>query len=582
MSEDLITTLPDIDRKIRGLADALHDEYADPVYNHFASPHVAAAVDGLRRQPHMEGDEEVSIIPSSELEQYQSLEATLELAKKYANEKAQGAIERSEFSGLEVEEAIRGYYQDHTVALALLRKVVKGTQDDSKDIYELSDDKLGLQSVVLSEAIKTLAAMRVSGITNERFNDLVRSTSSVLFSEPSVGQLSLDDETIDEVSSEIFEIREAAVQYGARNPGKKEDIRSWIETSAEKSRQEVRPAGQLLFHNTAFGADVIEGDDNYLRSQAQQHRAVQSGRQSQVRVTTGSYEETRGSHGGNIHWSETYDPITYKRLNGSVSAQNKDIKAGMMTYAVPLGEVISRAPFGRGLKYAVVQGRPDTIAVKPSSSPVGNIGSGSPEYMGGGFGAVDRVFWSSDTSFDDATTYEIPVGGADILRTNPITNQPESSVYVIQSQSDQLANYQHWRNTLETGTPDFDELQRLARTMTESELVAHYGGVSSEGLDLPTIVTISDLEFDTSRSALEAKNAGTGIANKQEFGTWSREAGHARQVISKLEDESMARYEGQFVVPLRASRPDFMNRGDNMVSNPYGETVLADIRRAYL
>jgi hypothetical protein len=67
---------------------------------------------------------------------------------------------------------------------------------------------------------------------------------------------------------------------------------------------------------------------------------------------------------------------------------------------------------------------------------------------------------------------------------------------------------------------------------------------------------------------------------RKQAGTWQRQAGFAEPVIRQLEQDSQARYADQYVVPLRATRPNFMNRGDNMVANPYGDNVLDDVRRA--
>jgi hypothetical protein len=234
----------------------------------------------------------------------------------------------------------------------------------------------------------------------------------------------------------------------------------------------------------------------------------------------------------------------------------------MVTFAVPLADVIAKTPFGRGLRYAVVEGGPDAAASQPNGQLVGSIGVGSTESVGGAFGASDRVFWASDKSYAEATDYEIPI---------------DETAYAIQSDNDRLANYLHWRGSIEKGGPEDQELQELARTVSEREIIQKYGSIVSSGSNQPKLISIRDLEMDESRSALEAVKSGASILQSDQAGTAARQAGLAEPVIERLEKESLAKFADQYVVPLRATRPAFMNKGDNMVNNAYGERVLGDL-----
>lgn len=558
MFTESTTTTPDLHNEIDELADRLNIDYASPVAGHLAGPHMDVALEALSAHPVMMGESDVTLLQSPENKAEMPIDVIIAQTREAAGEKAREAIERSEFRGPEVAEAIQGYYQDHTTALKLIERIIEGSPDEAQRITELDDDALGIQSTVLEPAVRTLARLRSLEQADTTFNNLASLTLSTLFTEPCIGQLTLADTDIDAIANEIDQLRQK-VGKGSH----KEDTVGWINQAKSTAQGEVRMGGQLLFHNTYFGNDVLQGSHKSLRSQAKQHQLVQSGQQQTARATTAEYQNNADSHGDNIHWSEVYDPSSYKRPTAGINYLASDVKAGMMTFAIPLAEVVNKAPFGRGVKYAVVEARPDTISVQPGGRLTGNIGVGSPDAVGTSFGAVDRVFWASDKGYDEAIDYAIPVGGTDAAKM---------SVYTIQSESDQLENFHQWREGVEQGTTEYEGLQQFSRDHSESELLAQYGGLK-DAPEQPPVVTIRDLSMKEGRTAIEAVQAGESILRSDQSGTWQRQAGFAEPVIAQLEQESLARFSGQYVVPLRASRPAFMDRGDNMVSNAYGSAL---------
>ena len=564
---------PDIHQEMKELSDRLNTQYTPPIENHLTAPHVAAAVEELNRHPLMEGESDIMLPQSPEAKAEISIDSVIEQTKQAAVEKAQEAIERSEFKGPEVAAAIEGYYQDHIVSLKLIEQIIEGSSEDIQRIAQLADEgELGIQSDILKPAIQTLARLRASQQSEVGFNNLVGRTLSTLFTVPCIGQLTLDETAMEAISNEIGQLQ----QKIGKNTDKA-DIMNGMNQAKLTTQHEVRMGGQLLFHNTYFGNDILDGSGS-LRSQAKQQQSVQSGQQKSVRVTTMKYGDA-GSHGDNIHWSEVYDPSSYKRSNGGGTDRAVDARAGMMTFAVPLAEVINKAPFGRGIRYAVVDGKPDVVTEQPGGKLTGNIGSGSEEGVGDRFGVIDRVFWASDASYDVAIDYEIPVGGASVAKNESETQASENGAYIIQSDTDRLETFRQWRKGVEQDTAEFDELQQFAKDHTEAELLAKYGGLHTSS-EAPSVVSISDLDMNEERTAAEAVKAGESILRTDLEGTWQRQASQAEPVISQLEQESLARFSGQYVVPLRASRPDFMNRGDNRVANAYGASLLLDIKRA--
>ena len=564
MFSETNTPTPDIHQEMKEFSDILTSLYTPPVENHLTAPHVAAALEEINRYPLMEDESDVAALQSPEAKGEISIDSILELTKQAAVEKAQEAIERSEFKGPEVAAAIEGYYLDHIVSLRLIEGIIEGSSEDVQRISQLADKgNLGIQSDILKLAIQTLARLRTSQQPETSFNNLAGRTLSTLFTEPCIGQLTLNETAMEVISNEISQLQEKI----GKKPDKA-DIMYRMNQAKFTTQHEVRMGGQLLFHNTYFGNDIFDGSGS-LRSQAKQQQSVRSGQQKSARVTTTENRDT-ASHGDTIHWSERYDPSTYKRSNGRGTERDVDVKAAMMTFAIPLAEVVRKAPFGRGIKYAVVEGRPNTVAEQPSGRLTGSIGVGSEDVVGGKFGVIDRVFWASDVSYKEATDYEISVGGASVA---------ENGTYVIQSDTDRLETFRQWRKGVEQDTNEFNELQQFAKDHSEAELLAKYGGPSANPETQP-IVSISDLDMNEGRTATEAVRAGESILRTDLEGTWQHQASQAEPVISQLEQESLARFSGQYVVPLRASRPAFMNHGDNMVANVYGASLLHEINRA--
>lgn len=497
---------------------------------------------------------------SKEVLEETSVEETIENANSRALEKSVEAIERCEFKGEKIGEAIHDYYQDHTISLALLKRIVTGSGEFSRQVSQKEPASLGIKSAELVEAVRGLAELSSLNIDKDKFSEAADEVLKMIFSEPSVGQLTLDTKTISEVADDIVSIRQALSGRGMGERASRDDVIDSIQDTIERTRKEVRPAGQLLFHNTSFADDILVGESPGLRSQAKQRQLHKEQAGPEVRWTTTSiYDDEQ--HGGGVHVSETYDPISYKDTHGE-STGNRGV-----TFAVPLGRMIELAPFGRGLEYGIAEVDPKILQNRDTKDPVQDISVGASEFIGQSTGAIDRVFWASDESLDKAIMAEIPI---------------DSDAIIIQSDNDLLNNFRSWRKGIEPGSPEYEQLQVDAKAMTERQIVEKYGGIQPDQTYGAQVVTITDREFDESHSALEAKALGSGILGSKEFIPWSDLASSARPVIEELMQKTKDRYEGSVVVPLRATSPDFMRQGDSMVHDMFGEKALERVRSAFL
>jgi hypothetical protein len=569
-----------IDGKIQALELQLQTDYQDAIANH--DPAQASALNqALNRLEHPDittdtpdvqyvtarsGDESDTINPESEHKS--SVEQTIEDAKGIAMERAVEAIERSEFSGPEVEGAIKGFYVDHEVALKLIGTLVEGSTAEAATISNLDGESLGIESELLRSAVQKLAQLRTEQ-KDDKFNELAETVChDALFREPCVGQSTLTDETIKQAVEEVNRLQKSL--YSLQEPyAKKPRLidEGWIRQSMEDAHNEVRSAGQLLFHNTPYGLDISTGNAS-LRGRAKQKSSVLAGEQKSVRMVTSDNE----GHSDNIHWSELYDPISYKTINMRTPGieQVAPDKVQGVTFAVPLAEVIEHAPIARGIKYAVVEGKPGAESINPEDvrgSAIGDVGRGEPDAIGSR-ASIDRVFWATTDTRETAMDYEIPLSGG-----------VDNSVYTIQSGVNRLWNYRYRRENIVEGTDEEKQLQEDARTLPEKDFLDKYGAgilVQGSAKETPTAVFIDDLRVPSStQTALEAKIGGESVIgmdidNKDRV---SRETmvATAEPVIRRLQAESRQRFDNQYVVPLRAVYAGFMNSGDNRVNKAYGE-----------
>ncbi|MDB5167432.1 MAG: hypothetical protein JWN26_577 [Candidatus Saccharibacteria bacterium] len=594
-----------IDQEIRALEASLQGDNRQVTTEFYDSSHISALAGELAKLDHPDmsvGAADVEYIPqqpdaesrilSVEIQNKSPVEQVIESARAVAAEQAAEAIEHSEFTGPEVESAVKNYYTDHEVTLKLLGTLVEGSPDDAVDILNIDEKSLGIESDLLRLVVQQLARLRI-GQSDEKFRELAAALChDALFREPCVGQSTLTDKTIEGVVEEMNRLQQ--LMYPSEGPyAQKPKLidAGWIRQSMENANNEVRPAGQLLFHNTPYGRDISGGHDKSLQGRARQRQSVKTGHQERVRMVTSADE----GHSDNIHWSELYDPITYKYVDNRTPGieQVPPDRVQGVTFAIPLAEIIEQAPIGRGIRYAVVEGKPGAVSLKPDESsggPTGNIGVGSPDAVGRS-ASIDRVFWASEESRDRATDYEVSLWGNDTVINNPATGQAESSIYMIQSGVDRLWNYRFRRERIVEGSLEDDQLQADGRNLSEKDFLDKYGAgiLAPQDSDTdevhPKAVFIDDLKVPSAdQTAVEAKKGGDSVIGRDPIlkDRVSREVmvASAEPVIHGLQEESRRRFSGKYVVPLRAIYAEFMNGSDNIIDNQYGENVGRLLRRA--
>jgi hypothetical protein len=556
----------DLTKVVYGLHEARvelpnHQEIADVV---------AREIEKLSEHPVMaENIRGVEYIPSKK----EGVEGALERAETLA----EAGIEKSDFRGPEVREAIKGYYTDHEVTLQMVGDIVRGAaaEDEVEKALATRDGSFTIGNEQLREAIRVLADLDQSQKINER-NEFAETVLDTLYREPCIGQLTLDEDVINRVAREKAQLMLAvswrARRYFSIEQCQEEEARKI--RSAEKSTiNETRHAGQLLFHNTVYGHDM--GWNGSLRGRHRQRNT-----QDKVSITTVDLP----GHARLPHWSELYDPIGYKQPQ-----ENNRLVESMqaLTVAVPLGEIVKQAPFGRGLEYAVVEAKDDhdvaaLLVGSEGGSVVGEIGPGAADNMGAGLASIDRVFWASNDDPDTGADYDVPILGADIMRMDDTQGFEVPVVYQIQSDSDRLRNY----NRAARDKDRVDGIRTDMATYSQRELLHEHGSaVNSVGAGMgfghPNRVSIEDVSLDTDSPAIDWVDGGASLALKGgERGiNRSEQARAAEEPIRKIQQESVDRFKNEYVVPLRAISTKLGGMGDNSVRNQYGEKLEYSLRK---
>ena len=505
-------------------------------------------------------------------------EATIDAATERAERAAEAGIERSDFQGPEVRKAIKSYYADHEVALTVIEAMVTGTlsQEDKTKLFAAKQPGDDSAESIFSKALKTSAQLYEKGDIIGR-NAMIDDMLHDIYREPCIGQQTLEQANIAELAKRKNDIKDL---LEPPRWNKEDSIRmeaDSIRYAQDAARNETRDAGQLLFHNTLFGRDVIA--NNSLRG-----RYEQRGTQDVVNISTAAIE----GHSNLIHWSEKYDARGYKQvMQNNVGVD----KAMAVTYAAPLGEIVKVAPFARDMQYANVdakQGR--TVEASrighEEKEVVGEIGAGAADSFGKDIPSIDRVFWGSDESLEKAAGYGIAIGGADIMKLDPKTGVEMPVVFAIQSRSDQLRNYNdasrksdeavalEWRKDIETLSQD-EFLRKNGQAIDNIDSGTGYGYANR--------VTIQDIKLETESPAADWLRGGADVT----LGGNDREApfrdisAQAEPYIRAIQKESIDRFAGTYVVPLRAANMKFdSNSRDNRVSNAYGEGLKKAIARA--
>ncbi len=170
-----------------------------------------------------------------------------------------------------------------------------------------------------------------------------------------------------------------------------------IESAQALFWKEARFAGQLLFHNTTHF------DAAWMSSRLAPRR-MQEALFGKVNIQTAANMGNH-HHAPTVHWSEQYDPHTYKNV------AETGIKGS--TLAVPMAEIIQSAPFGRDAQYGVVRvdrGSADKVMPKvPVAKGIAYIGAGANDFRGEI--GIDRTFYKTGKNVsNDIPVTEAPDG----------------------------------------------------------------------------------------------------------------------------------------------------------------------------
>jgi len=503
---------------------------------------------------------------------------TMDAATERAERAAAAGIERSNFDGPEVREAIHSYYTDHEVALSTIEAIANGTlsEADKKQLLQSNQATGNSNESIFAAALeKSLKLDAKANITGRNF--LLTAALKDIYKEPCIGQQTLDEAAIDEIANRKVAAEKLLSPYSRGDDDSRiENEKLSMMRAQEAAKNETRDAGQLLFHNTLHGNDVITNGTLQGRHQQQEIHG-------KVNLTAGDIE----GHSVLAHWSETYDPIGYKQevKNNSVVEQ-----AMAVTIAVPLGEMVKQAPYARGLEYATVGAKQDravqTASVGHENAPItGEIGPGSADTVGRDHASIDRVFWASTDSLEEGAAYDVKINGADIMKRDPLSDVEMPVVYAIQSDSDRLRGYNHMNKNIQ---PDkLDTLIKDTKELSQRELTRKYGqGVDSvgsgAGYGYANRVNIEDIRLSTQSSADQWLNGGADmqLRGSDAEASFEVQAANAEPYIRAIEKESIERFEGTYVVPLRAAIMKFnSNTGDNSVSNQYGQEMKESVAR---
>lgn len=563
--------------EISEIVDRLNETHATLPSGHEAALLVIGAISELSNHPVMqEASGSVEYVPYAEIsvEKETSIDAAVERAERAA----ELGIERSDFQGPEVRKAIKSYYADHEVALTVIEAMIKGTLSEADKTKLFAAKQAGDDSrdSIFGEALKTSTRLYEKGDIEGR-NALLAATLDDIYREPCIGQQTLDEAGVAELAKRKSDIDDVLQPYrlGDKEDSIQAEVFS-IRAAQEEARNETRNAGQLLFHNTLYGRDVLT--NNSLRGRHQQQAT-----QEKVNITTGDVE----GHSALVHWSELYDPVGYK----NVMQNNKNAEAMAMTIAVPLGEMVKKAPYGRELEYGNVEAKAgrsvDASRIGHEGEKViGEIGAGAPDTLGKTPSSVDRGFWADRENRQKAAGYDTVIGGMDIMKEDPKTGIETPTVYVIQSDSDRLRNYNV--ASRKSDSEKIAEWRKDTEELSQRDFLKKHGqsfndAGSGIGYGIPNRVDIQDIHLSTDTPAAQWLRGGADVAlgGSDRGASFEQQAAQAEPYIRAMQKESMDRFAGTYVVPLRAANMQFdSNDRDNTITNAYGDKLKLALARA--
>lgn len=320
-----------------------------------------------------------------------------------------GSLERAAFKEtVELHESQAGYYTEHYA----LGQAVATVIETDPSLLEPSEreeqmallDNLSIESrgtadfdVEFEQLIKNglwdknrdvtgplLIAVRAARLVDPEDAHLKRtelqlalSISSGLFSEAGVGVTALAEEDIQAAQEMYSEVARQAEEAGMP----RELIESYpppaaaIEAARTIFWQDIRHAGQLLFHHTANFPQVWQ-------SGALMPRRMQQRQGGTVR-TVNAMQMNGAIWSPMVHWNE--------KLSPRVSLENE------VVIGVPIEQVVRQAPYGRDAHYGVLELKEEyaeSLTEVPTLAEVGYHGD-TGDTGQGPIGSKDRSFYSS-------------------------------------------------------------------------------------------------------------------------------------------------------------------------------------------
>ncbi|QQS21575.1 hypothetical protein IPM09_03545 [Candidatus Saccharibacteria bacterium] len=336
-----------------------------------------------------------------------------EVAHEELSERVERAIDNCEFvRSPELERAIDGFYRDHDRLGEIIRKCAEGTIGrDERQI--LLDNPTITGNYEIDHAICQILAQDGTTATSrrEQLQSADEAISGIFLNEVCVGAMTLEEEDIQQVASLHELVRQAAIredllftaadgrELWQEQPGeyvggaslyhRRELVKPYVieqELATRRNHkalahQDMRHAGQLLFHNTPNLAEITRSSFK-LASRGHQYEKTGD-------FVTGSNRDTIEQHSNLSHWCEEYMPSAYKLPVGAVVA-NADRSPG--TVAVPLAEIVAQAPYSaRDIEYGVLEAKKGVVLdVTQNDGVIYGENNGSNDSPGR-FGR-DRVF----------------------------------------------------------------------------------------------------------------------------------------------------------------------------------------------
>ncbi|NLA43013.1 hypothetical protein GX865_02560, partial [Candidatus Saccharibacteria bacterium] len=330
----------------------------------------------------------------------------------------------------EVYDSVREFYIDHTEAMAAAEYLIDKLNGDVpageqmgelfyEDDYgrvELSIPEEYLpESVSLRESIRQMAEgvnMVQKGDTRGGAKNMYSLITEgyFTFNEVSVGVSSVGDEQLDfaaqfsmRMIEKIHQVTGEPYPYymkeNINNQGYfKEEVGRIVAETKEKFNQEIRPASQLLLHNSPYINEALQTGKLATR-QRQDSRG-------KARHTTANWS----NHSRLTHFSETLITHQYKEViggnlgNHDEHDEDKNKLAIGGTLAVPIAKVIEETPYARGAKYGSATAKEGLSVEHKITKPVSFYeGHFDGVYDSGG---MDRVFLKSIDNSQDAQDYE--------------------------------------------------------------------------------------------------------------------------------------------------------------------------------